>query len=105
MVSEKVATEAGVHEYELVIVIKPDLAEGELEAAIDKVARFLTARGGVIANTAKWGKRKLAYQIKHFGEGNYVVFRFKSKPVYGRELEANLRISEEVLRHLLVKLE
>ncbi len=64
-----------------------------------------TGRGGTIANTERWGKRKLAYPIKHSLEGNYVLIKCKLKPASSRELEANLGISEEVLRHLLVKLE
>jgi len=52
----------------------------------------------------RWGKRRLAYPIEHFMEGNYVLARFKLKPALSKELEANLRISEELLRHLLIKL-
>jgi small subunit ribosomal protein S6 len=51
----------------------------------------------------KWGKKKLAYPIKHFLEGNYVLTRFKVSPAQCKELEANLKITEEVLRHLLIK--
>lgn len=107
MVSEKVATETGadLRNYELVLVISPQLGEESFDATIDKYSRFITGKGGVIDDTQRWGKRKLAYQVKHFGEGNYVLFKFRMKPSVSRELEASLRISEEVLRHLLVKME
>jgi len=106
MVSDKVVTAEGeqLRDYELILVISPEVAEEEFEAAIDSVSRFITGKGGVISDTERWGKRKLAYPIRHFMEGSYVLTRFKLKPEFGRELEANLRISEEVLRHLLVKL-
>jgi len=106
MVSDKVVTAEGeqLRDYELILVISPEVAEEEFEAAIDSVGRFITGKGGVISDTERWGKRKLAYPIRHFVEGSYVLTRFKLKPEFGRELEANLRISEEVLRHLLVKL-
>jgi len=106
MVSDKVVTAEGeqLRDYELILVISPEVAEEEFEAAIDNVGRFITGKGGVISDTERWGKRKLAYPIRHFVEGSYVLTRFKLKPEFGRELEANLRISEEVLRHLLVKL-
>jgi len=106
MVSDKVVTEEGeqLRDYELILVISPEVAEEEFEAAIDSVGRFITGKGGVISDTERWGKRKLAYPIRHFVEGSYVLTRFKLKPEFGRELEANLRISEEVLRHLVVKL-
>ena len=106
MVSDKVVTAEGeqLRDYELILVISPEVAEEEFEAAIDSVSRFITGKGGVISDTERWGKRKLAYPIRHFMEGSYVLTRFKLKPEFGRELEANLQISEEVLRHLLVKL-
>jgi small subunit ribosomal protein S6 len=107
MVSDKVVTETGeqLRDYELMVIVSPEIAEEQLEAAIDKIGRFITGKGGTIANTERWGKRKLAYPIKHSLEGNYVLIKCKLKPASSRELEANLQISEEVLRHLLVKLE
>jgi small subunit ribosomal protein S6 len=86
------------------VIVSPEIAEEQLEATIDKIGRFITGRGGTITNTEQWGKRKLAYPIKHSLEGNYVLIKCKLKPGSSRELEANLRISEEVLRHILVKL-
>ncbi len=106
MVSEKVSTEEGkqLRDYELVLVISPELAEEQFETTIDNISRFITGKGGSVSDTERWGKRKLAYPIRHFGEGSYVLAKFKLKPEFGKELEANLRISEEVLRHLLIRL-
>ncbi len=103
---DKVATERGeqLYDYEMVLVISPEVAEEEFEATIENVSRFITGKGGVISDIERWGKRKLAYPIRHFVEGSYVLARFKLKPAFGKELEANLRISEGVLRHLLIKL-
>ena len=107
MVSENAVT--GVAEdlrnYELVLVVSPQLSDEAYDATIDKYSRFITGKGGSVEDTQRWGKRKLAYPIKHFGEGNYVLFKFKMKPANSRELEASLRISEEIVRHLLVKME
>ena len=64
----------------------------------------ITEKGGELSLAEPWGKRKLAYPLKHFMEGNYVLTRFKLSSKLTKELEANLHISEEVLRHLLVKL-
>ena len=107
MVSEKVTSETGadLRDYELVLVVSPAVSEEGYDAAIDKYSRFIVGKGGVVNDTQRWGKKKLAYPIKHVGEGNYVLLKFKMKPAYSRELEANLRISEEILRHLLVKME
>ncbi len=105
--SDKVATEEGekLHDYELVLVVSPEVAEEEFEAKIENVSRFITGKGGTISNIEKWGKRKLAYPIRRFVEGSYVLAKFKLKPEFGKELEANLRISEEILRHLLIRLD
>ena len=105
MVSDKVSTEEGerLRDYEMVLVISPEVAEEEFEATIDNVNRFITGKGGIISDIERWGKRRLAYPIRHFVEGSYVLTRFKLEPASGKELEANLRISEEVLRHLLIR--
>ncbi len=107
MVSDKVLVEEDkqLRDYELVLVISPEVAEEEFEATIDNVSRFVTEKGGTISDIERWGKRRLAYPIIHFVEGSYVLARFKLRPAFGKELEANLRISEEVLRHLLIRLD
>ncbi|MFC1941515.1 30S ribosomal protein S6 [Chloroflexota bacterium] len=104
---DEVATEIDkqLHSYELVLVISSEVTEEEFEARIDNLTRFVTGNGGIISEIERWGKRGLAYPIRHFVEGNYVLAKFKLKPEFGKELEANLRISEEVLRHLLVRLD
>ncbi len=94
-----------LRDYELVLIISPEVADEALDTAIDNTSQFITGKGGIISNVEQWGKRKLAYPIRHFMEGNYVLAQFKLKPELGKELEANLKISEEVLRHLLIKIE
>jgi small subunit ribosomal protein S6 len=92
-----------LRDYELILIINPDVPEEELPAHIDKVSEFITARGGSITEVNRWGKRKLAYPINHCKEGNFVLTRFKTNPGMTAALEANLRITEKVLRHLLVR--
>jgi len=111
MVSRKVSKKISkvedkqLRDYELAFIISPEVAEEKTDTIIDNVSQFITAGGGTISNVERWGKRKLAYPIRHFTEGDYVLTRFKLRPGLGKELEANLRISEEVLRHLLIKIE
>ena len=93
-----------LRDYELVLIISPEVMDEALDTTLDKVNQFITGKDGVISNAERWGKRKLAYPIKHFVEGSYVLTQFKLKPTLSKELEANLQISEEVLRHLLIKL-
>lgn len=93
-----------MRDYELIVIISPDVGEEDIPSTIDKVSGFITSRGGDITEVDHWGKRKLAYPIDRFREGNYVLSRFKFEPGMAAELEANLKISEEILRHLLVRL-
>ncbi len=99
------AGDTQLRDYELVVVISPEVADEALDTAIDNTSQFITGKGGIISNVERWGKRKLAYPIRHFVEGNYVLTQFQSRPELGKELEANLEISEDVLRHLLIKIE
>jgi small subunit ribosomal protein S6 len=93
-----------IHEYELVFVISPEIQDESLEAAIEAVSKFITGKGGDVSDVERWGKRRLAYPLKRFSEGNYVLTRFKMNPEWSTELETNLKISEDILRHLLIKL-
>jgi small subunit ribosomal protein S6 len=92
-----------LHDYELVYILNPDIADEALENKVNGISQFITGRDGVIDNVEKWGKKKLAYPLKHFLEGNYVLTRFKLSPARCKELDANLKISEEILRHLLIR--
>ena len=92
-----------LRDYELVFIVSPEVEDEALEATISGVSRFITDKGGVISSEERWGKRKLAYPIKRFLEGSYVLTQLKMRPGWSKELEANLKISEEVLRHLLIK--
>ncbi len=87
----------------MVVVLSPEVGDEEVPAAIDKINQFVTERGGEVTEVNRWGRRKLAYPIRKHLEGNYVVSQLRLDPRVAAELEANLRISEEVLRHLLVR--
>ena len=90
-------------DYELIFIISPELDDEALESRVEGIAKFITDRDGVISDTQHWGKKRLAYPLKHFLEGSYILTRFKMSPARCRELEASLKISEEVLRHLLIR--
>ena len=90
-------------DYEMVLIFSPEVVEEDFDAAVDKVSQFIVGRGGAISAVEVWGKRRLAYPIKRFVEGSYVLVQFKMRTTLCRELEANLQISEEVLRHLLIR--
>lgn len=91
------------NEYELVYIIRPDMADEALDERVENISQFITAREGTVDDVQKWGKRKLAYAIKHQLEGTYVLTRFKMGASKCKELDQSLNISEDILRHLLIK--
>ena len=93
-----------LRDYELVLIISPEVTDEDVPAALEKLSQFITDRGGTITEVNQWGRRKLAYPIKQFLEGNYVLTQFKIEPKMTAELEASLRLAEDFLRHLLVRL-
>lgn len=93
-----------MRDYELVVIISPEVAEEEIPATLERISRFIIESGGSITEVNRWGRRRLAYPIKNFMEGNYVLTHFQMEPRLTADLEASLGISEEILRHLLVRL-
>jgi len=102
---ERKIQDTRLQEYELVYIVSPEVADESLETRVDSISQFITGKEGIIDGVDKWGRKKLAYPIKHFLEGNYVLTKFKLSPAQCKELDANLRISEEIIRHLLIKVE
>lgn len=96
--------EKRLQDYELVFIVSPEASEESLENTIGSISQFISGKDGIISNVERWGKKTLAYPVEHFSEGNYVLTQFKINPARCKELEANLKISEEILRHLLIKL-
>ena len=78
MVSVNNSIEEGqqLPDYELVLIISPEVAEDDIEATVGKVNRFITEKGGTISDTEQWGKRRLAYPIKRFTDGRYFLIKF-----------------------------
>jgi small subunit ribosomal protein S6 len=101
--TKTVAPNIDRNDYELVIIFTPEATEEKLEARLNSISTYITGHGGTVASVDKWGKRRLAYPIKKSVEGTYVLFKFMLPPEASRVLENNLRISEDLLRYLLVR--
>ncbi len=101
---QETAQDKKLRDYELIFIISPELSDEALEAAVNNVTQYITNKGGIITSVDRWGKKKLAYPLKHFLEGNYVLINFKMATSWSKELENSLEINENVLRHLLINL-
>jgi small subunit ribosomal protein S6 len=91
--------------YELVAIVSPEVDEEGVSKVMDKVSKSISDRGGMVDRVDKWGRRKLAYPIRKFMEANYILTRFKLEPKLIKEVETEIKASEEILRYLVVKAE
>ena len=89
--------------YELMLVFSPEAPDDRIAAIIDRTTRQITADGGQIVKVAPWGRRRLAYAIDRHREGAYHIVVFEAPTTVIAELERGLLITEEVLRHLVVR--
>jgi len=92
-----------LRDYEVLYIVRADLDDDKVQDAVKRVNTLIERSGGTIERTNLWGKRKLAYEVKHQKEGAYVLQDFQLDPTRVPELEAGLKITEEVLRHLVVR--
>jgi len=92
-----------LREYEVLYIVRADLDDEKVQDAVKRVNTLIERSGGTVERTNLWGKRKLAYEVKHQKEGSYVLQDFQLNPDRIPELEASLKITEEVLRHLIVR--
>jgi small subunit ribosomal protein S6 len=91
--------------YELMLVIRPDVADDKSQALVDRTTRGIVSAGGQIVKVAPWGRRRLAYPIDRHREGSYHIVLFESPSEAIIELEHTLLITEEVLRHLITRVD
>lgn len=91
--------------YELMLVLRPDVPDDRIQAVLDRTTRGLAASGGQIVKVAPWGRRRLAYAIDRHREGSYHILLFEAPAEAIAELERGLLITEEVLRHLVTRVE
>ena len=91
--------------YEIVTIVDPQIADEDVPKTSDKINEFITSRGGAVARVQRWGRRRLAYPIKRQMEAHYLLTTFELDPEHSSELEADLVLAQEVLKHMVVKLD
>ena len=91
--------------YELMLVLRPDIAEDRVQAALDRTTRAIAAADGQLVKVSPWGRRRLAYPINGHREGSYYIILFDGPASTVAEVERGLRITEEVLRFLTTRVE
>ena len=92
-----------MRDYEILYIVRADLDDEKVQDIVKRVSTLIEKSDGTLERTNLWGKRKLAYEVKHQKEGAYVLQDFQIGPERIPELESALKITEEVLRHLIVR--
>lgn len=91
-------------DYEVTYIVRPNLEETDLDERVNAIAEQLKSNGAEVGEIEKMGKRRLAYEIDDTREGYYVVMKFKGEPAAAKELERQMRLNDDVMRHLLINL-
>jgi len=89
-----------MRKYELMYIIRPDIEQEAVQAVVEKFQGVIS-NGGEITKHDVMGKRRLAYEIKKFRDGIYVLVNFTAEPAVVAELDRQMKISDEVIRHLV----
>lgn len=92
-----------MNNYEVLYIIDNSAEETAREAVIAKYEELVTAAGGTVEKTDKWGMRKFAYPINDKNDGYYVLMTFSSPAELPKELERQMRISDEVVRYIVIR--
>ena len=91
-----------MRKYETIFILHPSLDEEAVKANVEKFKGVIENNGGEIENIDAWGKRKLAYEIQKVGEGHYTLINFNSNPELPKELDRVFRITDSVIRHIII---
>ena len=94
-----------MRDYELMVVLDPNLDEAAIEAMSTRIQAMVTQRGGTVENVDTWGRKRLAYPIGRLRDGFYILHRLQLPPSAAIEIERALKLTESVIRHLLVRSE
>ena len=94
-----------MNHYETIYIVNPTLDDDSLKEAIDKFSDLIKKLKGAIVKVNEWGKRKLAYEVKRFDKGYYVVLDFCALPKMLTELERNLKLDDRILKYITVKID
>jgi small subunit ribosomal protein S6 len=96
--------EKSLNAYEITYIINPNVTEENLTKVVERFSEYINKSGGQVVNIDNWGKRKMAFEIKGKTEGFYINMKFNSTPETSKELTRIMRIDEEIVRSLVIRL-
>jgi len=93
-----------MHRYETLFIVHPELAEAQVRETVERIRRLIEGMGGEVAELQDWGMRDLAYPIQKQPRGIYVLAQYTARPDIVKELERSMKLSDEVLRFISVRM-
>ena len=94
-----------MHKYELALVVNAKIEDEVRTATVEKAKEYITRAGGTVTDVDDWGKKKLAYEIQKMSEAYYYFIHFDAEGTVPAEVENNVRIMDNVLRFLVVRVD
>ena len=94
-----------MHQYETIFIINPDLDESQTNDVTEGVKAAIESGGGKVLRVDPWGKKRLAYAVKQHTDGYYVFIVFESSPEFVSQLNGHYRITERIIKHIVVQFE
>lgn len=91
-----------MRQYEIMLILPPDVEEQGVGEVVDRISRILAERGGEVGKVDRWGRKRMAYEIAHHAEGYYVVVEFTAEPEALKELDRVLALADDVVRFKVV---
>jgi small subunit ribosomal protein S6 len=91
--------------YEVMFIVRPDVADEEVDKLVTGFTTTITSGGGVVKSVEKMGRRKLAYLVRKFNDGNYVLLTIEADGAGVLELERRLRVTEQVIKFITVRMD
>ena len=94
-----------LNDYEMMFILPPDLEDEAASGATERVRGYVASRGGEIKSLEPWGRRRLAFPIERYHEGMYHIARFSLSPEQAVDLDRSLRLNEQIIRHMIVRID
>ena len=94
-----------MNKYELALVVSAKIEDDARTATVEKAKEYITRAGGTVTEVEDWGKKKLAYDVQKMSEAYYYFIQFDAEPTVPAEVEQDVRIMDNVIRYLCVKVE
>ena len=94
-----------LNKYESIYIVNPEVDDEGIKGLVEKFNALIESEGGKVTETNEWGMKKLAYPIKKFTQGYYVLVNFEAKPEFVDELERIYKITDDVIKFITVRKE